>query len=165
MFSRQLYQWQKALGEFLSNYLYYYLFIELVAVSWGDIKYRKISNAWSLLNLATFFMLVIFFPSGYSISLSALLYPIIFFLAGFFLFVFGIMGGGDSKFLATFFLLIPPDGHDDFLLILLCGTILFAGGPVIYRSIRNFSQLWGVFLTRDWGQLKKYTAKNPLLPP
>lgn len=121
--------------------LFVYLFIELLAVSWVDFKTKLISNYWSMLHLVFFVFAAFFFPHVYPISLNTFLYPLLFVLVGFMLFVLKVMGGGDSKFLATFYLLIPPYFHDEFTEILLLSTILVGAWLLVMNIAKNFKHI------------------------
>ncbi len=117
--------------------LYLFLLIQLVFVSLLDAKYRKISNNWSLLNIALYLGFIIFLPSVLPFAWSTLVLSGAFLCFGFTLFVFKIMGGGDAKYLTTFALLIPIELHQLFLEYLFVGTILFAGFFFIRNVIKN----------------------------
>lgn len=149
----------------MPSYFYYYLLIELVAVSWGDIKYKKIPNAWGLLNIITFILLVLFCPSQYTFALPTFFYSLAFFIMGFLLFSLRIMGGGDSKFLATFFLLIPVSRQGEFFVILLYGTILVGGSLFFYHSIKNWRRLYAILMTGTWRELHTIYGKKFAFAP
>ena len=149
----------------MSPYVYGHLLIELVAVSWGDAKYKRIPHVWNLLNIMTFIFLVIFSPSEYTLAFSTFFYSLTFFIVGFLLFSLNIMGGGDSKFLSTFFLLIPSTRHEEFFMILLYGTILVAGSLFFYHSLKNVEQLWAIVMTRTWKQLSRIYNKKFAFAP
>ena len=99
----------------MSPYLYSYLLFELAAVTFGDVKYRKISNAWALFNIVAFIALTFIYPAQYFYSLSTFSYPLATIILGFLFFWLKIMGGGDSKFLATFFYSFQEKGMGSFL--------------------------------------------------
>ena len=160
-FPPQLYQWQGIIGFYLSPYLYCLLLLELLVVSWGDLKSRRIPNIWPLLNVMGLVLLAI----GGGVEFFRFIYPLAFLGVGFLFFQLNIMGGGDSKFLATFFLLIPVSRHEQFFIILLYGIILFAGGLFSYHSMRNWRQLQIILFTKEWRQLRDiYGKKFPFAP-
>jgi prepilin peptidase CpaA len=74
-------------------------------------------------------------------------FALVFIVVGFGLYMFKIMGGGDSKFLATFFLLIPLNFQEQvfyYLLIItiIVGLIIFINNLIvshekIIESIKN----------------------------
>ena len=88
---------------------YYFLLIELFAVSILDLKTRQIKNFWSFLNLGLLVLFVLMFPDSYRFGYDHFIHSIVFFSIGFIFFIIKIMGAGDTKFLTTFFLLIPTD--------------------------------------------------------
>ena len=83
-----------------------FISIEIILVSLIDLKERKISNWWSILNIGVFFVLLYLFPSLYHFSWKTFIFPSVFFVAGFILFLMRIMGGGDSKYLSSIFLIV-----------------------------------------------------------
>ena len=103
--------------------LYLFVLLELSLVSYLDVKYRKIKNAWSLLNIGVAALLFIFFPDLYPFKLEMFYFTLVFVFVGFALFILKIMGGGDSKFLATIFLVMPLEAQDKVFLYLLLATI------------------------------------------
>ena len=111
---------------------YFFILIELLFVTYGDIKWRKISNLWSILIIVVFIVLAIFFKDHYAFSVDSFQYPIVFIIVGFALFMLKIMGGGDSKYLATFFLLVPLKMQDDVFYNLLLATIII--GSMIFLN-------------------------------
>lgn len=117
-----------------------FLFIELIFVTYGDLKYRTIKNSWSILNLVLSLFFFIFLPDLYLFKLESFQFSIVFILVGFLLYLLRIMGGGDSKFLATFFLLIPLKLQEEFFYYLLITTILLGSGFLLsnlykYREV------------------------------
>ncbi|MEC7274978.1 MAG: prepilin peptidase [Bdellovibrionota bacterium] len=118
-----------------------FLAVELAVVSYIDIKYRKISNYWSLLNISLFVASLFVFPKFFFFSFSTFFYPLVFLGVGFFLFTLKIMGGGDSKFLFSFFLLVPEMYHELFFLKLIYSTIAIGLYLLIYNTAKNFDKL------------------------
>ncbi len=118
-----------------------FLGAELAIASYIDIKYRKISNYWSLLNIVLFLACLFVFPTLYSFTFSTFFYPLVFLGVGFILFTLKIMGGGDSKFLFSFFLLVPESFHELFFLKLIYSTIAIGLYLLIYNTAKNFDKL------------------------
>jgi prepilin peptidase CpaA len=121
--------------------LFIFLALELLFVSYIDIRYRKISNYWSLLNIVLFFLCLFVYPQLYKFNFVTFFYPTVFLGVGFALFTLKIMGGGDSKFLFSFFLLVPEVYHEVFFLKLIYSTIAIGLYLLIYNSIKNFDKL------------------------
>jgi len=121
--------------------IYWFLVVELAAVSWGDIRTQKIPNYWSFLNLALFVSLLILWPDHYPLAWSTFLYSVVFLLVGFVLFILKIMGGGDSKYLFSFFLLIPVALQSKALLSLLLSTVLIGSFMLLTNIGRNHEKI------------------------
>lgn len=121
--------------------LYAYLFLQLLAVAYIDFKYKKISNKWSLLNIILFCTALFVFPYSYSFKFETFFYPLAFLIVGFGLFALQIMGGGDSKYLFSFFLLIPEIYHETFMLYLLYTTVFVGSLLLIHNTIENFDKV------------------------
>lgn len=125
----------------MNTWLYYLLLIELSYVSYLDIRIQKIHNFWSLIHLILFFVLLYFYPQQYSLSFGSLIYSMAFLVVGFVLFALKIMGGGDSKFLASFFLLVPASFQLEMLNHLLLSTVLIGGFLLLTNMAKNFEKI------------------------
>lgn len=88
-----------------------------------------------------FFACLFVYPSLYKFNFVTFFYPTVFLGVGFFLFALKIMGGGDSKFLFSFFLLVPEVLHESFFLKLIYLTIAIGLYLLIYNTIKNFDKL------------------------
>lgn len=104
--------------------IYFFIFIELLFVTYVDIRYKKISNLWSIFNLVVAAILFILFPNIYIFGFETMQFSLVFLVVGFLLFVLNIMGGGDSKYLASFFLILPTGIQDITFYFLLLSTII-----------------------------------------
>lgn len=145
--------------------LFGYLFIQLLGVSYIDIKFRKISNYWSLLNIGLFILGLIVFPDYYKFALKTFFYPVAFLGVTFVLFAFKIMGGGDSKYLFSFFLLVPESHHEDFMIYLLYTTVVIGFVLLIYNTIRNFAKIFASVRIMDLRGIKSaYGTKFAYAP-
>ena len=122
--------------------IFLFLFIELVVVAYKDIKYRKIKNYWSILNIACASVVYFLFPDIYPLQLEAFQFSIVFIFVGFMLYMFNVMGGGDSKFLASFFLLVPYTLQVTFFYFLLLSTIVIGVFFLIKNTIHNREELF-----------------------
>ena len=142
-----------------------FLSIELLIISYLDIKYKKISNYWTILNLVSFCICLVVYPSIYKFSLETFFYPFAWLFVGFFLFALKIMGGGDSKFLFSFFLLVPESYHEPFLMKLIYATVIVGLSLLIFNTVRKFDTLKLAFITRDISQIKRvYGTKFTFAP-
>ncbi|MEE2670558.1 MAG: prepilin peptidase [Bdellovibrionota bacterium] len=121
--------------------IYIFILLELLAVSYLDIKFRKIKNFWSILNIILALSLFFIFPDLYVLQVDSFYFTFVFFIVGFFLFLLRIMGGGDSKFLATFFLIIPSIAQDEVFIHLLTATVIVGSGFFLSNIIKNFEKI------------------------
>ena len=114
--------------------IYIFIFLELLFVTIGDIKYKKISNLWSILNIFLAIVLFILFPKIYVFGFESFQFSIVFLVVGFLLFLLKIMGGGDSKYLASFFLITPTASQDLIFYFLLISTVI-VGMLFFFRNL------------------------------
>lgn len=135
--------------------VYIFGLVQLLSISWIDVKTQKISNWWILVNLIVYVALIFIYPNVYSFDVATWLYPLGFILVGFPLFLLGIMGAGDSKFLAGLFLIIPVGLQHMFFLKLVGSTISCALILLTIRVIRNYKLVVWVFKTTQWSELKQ----------
>tara|TARA_Y100000768_G_C23990649_1_gene692390 strand:- start:7276 stop:7773 length:498 start_codon:yes stop_codon:yes gene_type:complete len=140
--------------------IYLFILIELFIVSYLDIKFRKIKNYWSILNIILALIFFILFPELYQFKVEAFGFSFVFFLVGFFLFTLKIMGGGDSKFLATFFLIIPTRAHDEVFIHLLSATVIIGIIFFVANIIQNFEGIVESFKNSDLKGVKNYFGKK-----
>lgn len=123
----------------MNLYLYLVLLAELIIVSFIDIRTKKISNLWSLAHLVVFIGITIY--SGELPAASHFIFPVGMFVMGFVLFVFHIMGAGDSKYLATLFLLIPTPSHMLFMEKLLLVTIFVGSILLLMKFVKSAAKI------------------------
>lgn len=140
--------------------IYIFILIELAIVSYLDIKFRKIKNYWSLLNLTLAVIFFIAFPGIYHLKLETFGYPVVFFFVGFVLFLLKIMGGGDSKFLSTFFLIVPTKAHDEVFIHLLMATVIVGSLFFLANIFRNFEGILESFRDSNIKGVKNYFGKK-----
>lgn len=84
-----------------------FLLVNIVVVAAFDLKTRIISNYWSVSNLVFCLVFFFLFPDYFDRSFQHFQIPLAFFVVTFILFAMKIMGGGDSKYFSTLFLIIP----------------------------------------------------------
>jgi prepilin peptidase CpaA len=121
--------------------IYLFILFELLIVSYGDVKTQKIPNLWAIINICAYLILVFILPTHYSFNFSTFIYSIAFLFVGFFLFLIKIMGAGDSKYLFSFFLLIPASLHEVTLQYLLLSTVLIGVFMLINNIFKNFDKI------------------------
>lgn len=149
----------------ISISFFLFILIELIAVSYGDVKNKRISNYWSLLNIFLFLVFSLIFPKIYPFFWPHFIFPVAFFVVGIFLFSLKIMGGGDSKFLSTFFLLIPYQYQQDFFMALLVSTIVIGSILLIHNTFNNFNKILSIIRVKQMRQLKEvYGTKFSYAP-
>lgn len=123
---------------------------ELLIVGWIDYKTQKISNKWIFVNLATAVVLYIVARDLYPLSWEILIFPVGFIVIGFLLFLLNVMGAGDSKFLASLFLLIPLEYQLLFFEKLVVSTIITGSILLTFKVISERERLKAYLLSRYW---------------
>ena len=134
--------------------IYFFILIELVVISYIDMTYRVIKNFWAIVNVTFFALFLLLFQDVYHISIQGLIYSISFLVVGFVLFLLRIMGAGDSKYLASLFLLIPRNLQYNFFEILLYTTFCVGLGMIIVNSWMNRQQVMIALSTKNYSMLK-----------
>lgn len=130
------------------------LTIQLLVVSWLDIKYHKISNRWVLLNLLIAPLLYVALPAIYVFHWETLLFPVGFIVVGFVFFLMGIMGAGDSKYIASLFLLLPVELHMLFFEGLLAATMIVGTIMLSFTVFKKHRELRAFLLAQYWQGFK-----------
>lgn len=128
---------------------------ELLYVGWIDFKTQKISNKWIIVNIAMSVLLHVIAPILYPLSWEILLLPLGFLFFGFLLFLVHVMGGGDSKFLASLFLIIPLEYHFIFFEKLVLSTMITGAALLLYRLLKHPREIRTYVYTRYWAGLKQ----------
>ncbi|MBI2521628.1 MAG: prepilin peptidase [Bdellovibrio sp.] len=140
--------------------VYLFLLIELVAVAYIDILSKKIPNVWSILNLAFFVLFIFLMPEEYQLRLTTFFYSLSFLFVGFVLYLLKIMGPGDSKFLFSFYLLVPASIHEKVFLCLIYATILIGSFFFIRTIIRNLDKMKQALILKNATLLRKAFGKK-----
>ncbi len=144
--------------------IYYFLLIQLFIVGLVDFFYKKINNIWPIVNIIIFTIFLIFNPN-YKLSLQVFIYPILILILGFILFALKIAGAGDSKFLSTFFLLIPENYHLDLICSIAIAIITIGSVLFIHTIIKNFNKLVIAIKLLEFKEIKNlFNNKTPFLP-
>lgn len=145
--------------------IFAFVFLQLLAVSYLDLKYKKISNWWSLFNLLLFAVLPLVFPAYYVYKFEVFYFSLIFLLVGLVLFALKVMGAGDTKYLFSFFPLIPISFHQTFLVLLLQVTILVGGSLLIFNTVRKYEKIIFILKTKSFEMFKEvYGSKFSFAP-
>ena len=140
--------------------VFIFIAIQLLVVAYVDFKTRKISNMWILINFIFFCVLTFLFPKLYMWNLSTLLFPLAFLMVGFLLFFLNIMGGGDSKYLASFYLLIPFKFQDVVFLYLLYTTVIVGSSLLLFNALQEFDKIIIMVRVGDIAGIKKVFGKK-----
>jgi prepilin peptidase CpaA len=130
------------------------ILIELMVVAWIDYKTEKISNKWILANVFISVVLHASVRTLYPFSWEVLLFPVGFIIVGFLLYLLNIMGAGDSKFLASLFLIVPLEFHLMFFSKIVISTIVVGATLLILRLIKHGPQLKAYFVSQYWEGVK-----------
>jgi prepilin peptidase CpaA len=134
----------------MNSWIFSIILFELIVVAWIDLKIKKISNSWIISNLLLSFCLRFLFSDFYFWSWESLVYPAGWLFIGFILFQLKIMGAGDSKYLASLYLLIPLDLHWPMLEKLLFSTMIVGASLILIKVIKDFVQVKAQLLTGHW---------------
>lgn len=134
--------------------VFIFVSIQLLVVSYMDIKYKLISNIWSIINIFFFCVLTFVFPHEYKFQFKVIIFPFVFIVVGFTLFILRIMGGGDAKYLATLYLLVPINYQNEVLYYLLSSTIIIGSSLFILNLLKNLDELIKCFSIGDFKKIK-----------
>ena len=142
------------------GWVYILILIELVIVSWIDIRIKKISNLWFFINLGISLALYFLYPDYYYFTWTILIFPLGWILAGFVLFLLGIMGAGDSKFLASLFLLIPLEHQSLMFEKVLYSTLVVGFVMLTLKISKDFKNIKAYALSAYWQGFKESIRSN-----
>ena len=127
--------------------VFIFISIELLVVAYVDFKTSKISTMWIIINFILFCVLSIIYPQIYIWNIFALLFPLAFLFVGFALFVMNIMGGGDSKYLSSLYLLVPLAFQESVFIHLLYTTVIVGSSLLLLNTLKNFDKI--IFLVKN----------------
>jgi prepilin peptidase CpaA len=108
------------------------------------------------INLIAFLVLLFIAPEYYTFRPEAFIFSFVFLAVGFVLFLLKIMGGGDTKFLFSLFLLIPIKLQGTVFYYLLISTIIIGGFLLIQNTLKNFKPLWRAILDGNTRAVKSF---------
>ncbi|MDD4973049.1 MAG: hypothetical protein PHY93_01795 [Bacteriovorax sp.] len=89
-----------------------------------------------------------------------MLFPVAFLIVGFALFVVNIMGGGDSKYLSSLYLLIPLGFQEIVFLYLLYTTVIVGSSLLLFNTLKNFDKIVLLVKIGDVKGIKKIFGKK-----
>jgi prepilin peptidase CpaA len=136
--------------------LYIFILIQLLVVSIEDIRSKKVHHVWPILNLLVYALICFIYPEYYHFVWQTFIYSTVFLIVGFGLFLLRIMGGGDSKYLFSFFILIPMSQQDSAFHYLVISTVAIGMSVFIMNLTRNFNQIKQCLEKREFENLKHY---------
>lgn len=128
--------------------------LQLILVAYLDFRRKKISNFWPLLNLVVYLLHLYYYAENYPLKLEHFVFPLGFIVFGFGFFLLNIMGPGDSKYLASLFLLINVNFQIFFFLQLVYWTIVAGLFLLLFNSIKNFDKIKKAFSQADFAPIK-----------
>jgi len=140
--------------------VFIFVAIQLLFVAYIDFKIKKISNLWIAINFIFFVALCFLFPGLYIFKIQTFIYSIIFLFAGFMLFSLNIMGGGDSKYLSSLYLLVPLSYQENVFLYLLYTTIIVGSSLLLFNLIKNADKIYILMRGHDVIGIKKIFGKK-----
>jgi prepilin peptidase CpaA len=137
------------------TWVYLLLLFEISVVAWTDFKREIIPNSWVIGNAGCAFLMLLFYPQYFPASWEMMLFPGGFVLIGFILFWLGIMGAGDSKYLASLFLLTPLEQQFIFFEKLIVSTLLVGSMLLALRLIKERGTIKAYLVSFHWKGIKQ----------
>lgn len=134
--------------------IYIAILLELLFVSWKDVKTKRISNLWAISNIIIFVVLTFVFPHLYIWAWQTFLYSAVFLIIGFILFLLNIMGAGDTKYLFSFFLLVPLGLQEQSFFFLLVSTVVTGVIFLFMNLVTNLKKIICYFKVGDFQGVK-----------
>ena len=145
--------------------IYLFLILQLMIVSYVDIKIKKISNYWVLFNILIFTLFIFLFPGHYQFIFKTFILSFSLLVVGFVLFKLKIMGAGDSKYLSSFYLLIPLALQKEVLVYCLYSIMVAGCLILVFNTIRNFDKIIRAVKQSNMREITGiYGSKIPLIP-
>lgn len=138
----------------MNSYIFYGVLCQLLIVAWIDLKKKTISNYWAMVNVFIGIVLYVAIPELYPFNWELFLFPIGFIIGGFILFLASIMGAGDSKYLASLFIIVPSEFHMIFFEKILYATMAMGLLRVSWKVLRNFSTIKAYLVSFHWRGLR-----------
>lgn len=140
--------------------VYIFISIQLLFVAYIDFKTTKISNMWMLINFLFFCLLSAIFPTLYIWSVQTFIFPLAFLFVGFALYIMNIMGGGDSKYLSSLYILVPLNLQETVFIYLLYATVLVGSTLLLLNILKNLDIIIIHFKMKDIAGIKKIFGKK-----
>lgn len=129
--------------------------IELLIVSTVDLKKKKISNYWFLINVILAVIFHFAMKDTFPFSAEIFIFPVGWILGGFLLFLLNVMGAGDSKYLASLFLMVPVEYHMVLFGKLVSSTIIVGIILLTMKIIKDFKVIKAYTLASYWAGVRE----------
>lgn len=139
----------------MSTWIYFLILVQLCMVSIIDIKIKKISNLWFVFNLVLAIAFHFIYPDSYPWEFAVLVFPLGWIVVGFVLFLLNLMGAGDSKYLASLFLIIPVEQQAVMFEKLIYSTIIVGSVFLTLKIFKDFQKIKAYALSAYWVGLKE----------
>lgn len=131
-------------------------------ISYIDIKTKKISNNWYILNFIAGLGLQIFY---FGWEWSVLIYPLSIIVVGIILFLAHIMGAGDSKYMASLFILVPYSRHLELFTAIVESTVAVGLIMLLFKIMKDFKNIKAYLVASYWrGLLNSIRSKFSYAP-
>lgn len=140
--------------------VFVFILIQLLFVAYIDFKTKKISNMWMLINSIFFVLLTLIFPHIYTWNLQLFVFPLAFLFVGFALYTLNIMGGGDSKYLSSLYLLVPLNLQEAVFTYLLYATVLVGSSLLLYSALKHLDIIVIHIRMKDVAGIKRIFGKK-----
>jgi len=135
---------------YLNNAIFFIFVVQLLIITFIDIKTAKIYNVWPIFNIIFFIIIQFLDQKIIFLSIDKILFVVCFLAVGLILYLLKIMGGGDSKYLSSLFLITPNLWHEDLLIKLVSATIIVGSFSMLTNITRNKQQLINSILIQDY---------------
>jgi prepilin peptidase CpaA len=93
-------------------------------------------------------------------KLQVLIFPLAFVFVGFALYLLNIMGGGDSKYLASLYLLVPLPFQEPVFIYLLYATVLVGSTLLLLNLLKNLDIIIIHLKMKDVAGIKRIFGKK-----
>ncbi len=113
-----------------------------------------------LINSAFFVVLTLVFPDIYKWNLQVFIFPLAFLFVGFALYTLNVMGGGDSKYLSSLYLLVPLDFQESVFTYLLYATILVGSTLLVFNTLKYLDIILIHIRMKDVAGIKRIFGKK-----
>jgi prepilin peptidase CpaA len=136
----------------MNLYLYSVVLIQLLLISWIDLKTKRIYHLWPIFNF--FLGLGLLVGGVHPLAYQHFYFPLGMLIIGFIFFLFRIMGGGDSKYLASLFFITPFEYHYLLFEKLVLVTMIVGSLLLMMTVVRQGARIKAYFVGMYWQGFK-----------